>query len=168
MRMLEAPVVTDAQVRKLMKESVKGATIEVASMKAGMTRKTGSKYISRDLLPSERKSERNWRTRPDPFAEDWPRMEEMLIDAPELEAKALFEYLMRTTGRYQEGQLRTFQRRVRRWLGLYCLIPAPNTTGGPFHPRLHKRNPNLTTGHGPGIIVTWRSSPSATRAAGPA
>lgn len=119
MRMLEARVVTDAQVRKLMKERDRGATIEVASMKSGMTRKTGAKYLSKGLLPSQTKTARNWRTRPDPFAEDWPAMEAMLVEAPELEAKALFEYLMRTTGRYEEGQVRTFQRRVRRWLGLY-------------------------------------------------
>ena len=112
-------MVTDAQVRKLMREREKGATIEVASLKSGMTRKTGSKYISRGLLPSQTKTSRNWRTRPDPFAEDWPVMEAMLVEAPELEAKALFEYLMRTTGRYEEGQLRTFQRRVRQWMALY-------------------------------------------------
>jgi hypothetical protein len=36
--------------------------------------------------------------------------------APELEARALFEWLCREhPGRYQEGQLRTFQRRVHRW-----------------------------------------------------
>jgi transposase InsO family protein len=46
-------------------------------------------------------------------------MEAMLLDAPELEAKSLFEYLMELTGRYEPGQLRTFQRRVRRWQALH-------------------------------------------------
>jgi hypothetical protein len=40
----------------------------------------------------------------------------MLEGAPELEAKALFEWLCEQhPGNYQEGQLRTFQRRVSRW-----------------------------------------------------
>ena len=111
-------MVTDAQVRKLMSERTRGATIEVASLKAGMSRRTGSKYLAKGVLPSELTSPRTWRTRDDPFAEDWPWMASMLTDAPELEAKALFEYLRAETGRYEPGQLRTFQRRVRRWLAL--------------------------------------------------
>ena len=47
------------------------------------------------------------------------QLQAMLEDAPELEAKALFEYLMVQTGRYEPGQLRTFQRRVREWLALH-------------------------------------------------
>jgi hypothetical protein len=43
----------------------------------------------------------------------------MLNDAPELEAKFLFEWLCEQyPGRYQEGQVRTFQRRVREWRAL--------------------------------------------------
>ena len=57
-----------------------------------------------------------WRTRPDPFAEDWPGIAERLADAPELEARALFEDLLsRQPERYEPGQLRTFQRRVKQW-----------------------------------------------------
>jgi hypothetical protein len=38
----------------------------------------------------------------------------MLTDAPELEGKALFEHLMTIrNGRYEAGQVRTFQRRVK-------------------------------------------------------
>jgi hypothetical protein len=40
----------------------------------------------------------------------------MLENAPELEAKTLFEWLCEQyPGKYQEGQLRTFQRRVSNW-----------------------------------------------------
>ena len=40
----------------------------------------------------------------------------MLRDAPELEAKILFEYLLaRPDSGLEEGHLRTFQRRVRPW-----------------------------------------------------
>lgn len=36
---------------------------------------------------------RDWRTRPDPFEAHWAEAEAMLQEAPELEAKALFEWL---------------------------------------------------------------------------
>ena len=43
-------------------------------------------------------------------------VEKMLEEAPGLEAKALFEWLQeQKPGKYQEGQLRTFQRRVSNW-----------------------------------------------------
>lgn len=67
-------------------------------------------------LPSELKRPREWRTHADPFAEDWPGIASRLSEAPELEAKALFEDLLRRhPDRYEEGQLRTFQRRVKQW-----------------------------------------------------
>ncbi|MEZ4708356.1 MAG: hypothetical protein R3A44_14180 [Caldilineaceae bacterium] len=44
----------------------------------------------------------------------------MLKSSPELEAKALFEWLCeQKKGRYAAGHLRTFQRRVERWRGLH-------------------------------------------------
>ncbi len=65
------------------------------------------------------KAPHTWRTRPDPFEKHWAEVEAMLSEAPELEAKALFEWLCeRHGGVYREGQLRTFQRRVRRWRAL--------------------------------------------------
>jgi len=67
-------------------------------------------------LPSELGAPRDWRTRPDPFAEDWPAIEARLRDEPGFEAKTLFEELQeKYPGRYAEGQLRTLQRRVRWW-----------------------------------------------------
>ena len=83
-----------------------------ASMKAGMDRKTGRKYVKLGKLPSQVETPRPWRTREDPFAEDWPLISEMLGDAPGLEAKFLFGWLLEQhPGRYEPGQLRTFQRR---------------------------------------------------------
>jgi len=47
---------------------------------------------------------------------DWPEIALRLEAAPELEAKALFEDLLRRRpGHYSEGQLRSFQRRVKQW-----------------------------------------------------
>jgi len=104
---------TDAQVRLAMKERNKGRTQEQAAVKANIKdRKTVAKYERLDQLPSQLKPVRDYRTRPDPFARDWPQLEQMLQVAPELEATTLFEWLCEQhPGRYQENQLRTLQRR---------------------------------------------------------
>lgn len=108
--------VTDAQVRKLMEELTKHGNLGLATAKAGMDRKTARKYRQKKQLPSELKQPRDWRTRQDPFEEDWPALAERLALAPELEAKTLFEELLaKAPERYQPGQLRTLQRRVRQW-----------------------------------------------------
>jgi transposase InsO family protein len=111
---------TDAQVRIIMRERSLGRTQEQAAVKANLrSRKTVRKYEQRNRLPSELKAPRNYRTRPDPFEEDWDEVERMLKDAPELEAKTLFEWLCeRHPEKYQEGQLRTLQRRVSNWRAL--------------------------------------------------
>jgi lambda repressor-like predicted transcriptional regulator len=103
-----------------MRERKKGRTQEQASAKANLkSRKTTAKYEQLGLLPSQLKRPRTYRTRRDAFVEDWPQIERMLADAPELEAKALFEWLQeQRPGRYQDGQLRTFHRRVARWRAL--------------------------------------------------
>ena len=107
---------TDGQVRKLMEEMSKHGKVGRAALRAGMDRKTGRKYVASGKLPSETRKPRWWRTRPDPFAEDWPGIVEQLTIAPELEAQALFEDLLRRQPEsYQLGQLRTFQRRVKQW-----------------------------------------------------
>lgn len=107
---------TDAQVRKLMKEYEKNGKIGQSGLKADLSRNTASKYITSRKLPSELKKPRDWRTRKDPFEEHWPETAQRLSDAPELEAKALFEDLLsRYPDRYDQGQLRTFQRRVKQW-----------------------------------------------------
>jgi len=107
---------TDAQVRKLMEEMSRRGRVGMASMKAGMDRKTGRKYLKSGKLPSELRQPHTWRTRADPFELDWPDLVKRLEEAPELEAKSLFEHLMGCKpGQYQEGQLRTFQRKVREW-----------------------------------------------------
>ena len=113
---------TDAQVRIIMRERKKGRTQEQAAASANLrSRKTAAKYEHLGQLPSALKQPRTYRTRADPFVEDWPEVEEMLERAPELEAKALFEWLCEErTGKYQEGQLRTFQRRVARWRLHHC------------------------------------------------
>lgn len=107
---------TDSQVRKLMEEMKRHGEIGKASLRAGMDRKTGRKYAKEGKLPSELVEPRHWRTRPDPFEKDWPVIVAMLKDAPELEAKTIFEELLsREPERYDSGQLRTLQRHVQQW-----------------------------------------------------
>lgn len=112
--------VTDAQVRLIMKERINGKTQEQAAVKANISsRKTVQKYEQLGQVPSELKQPRKHRTRPDPFVADWAEVEKRLEEAPELEAKALFEWLCERDGtKYQEGQLRTFQRHISNWRAL--------------------------------------------------
>lgn len=109
-------VVTRTQLTKLVIERNQGKTISMCAMKAGMSRKTAGKYLSQENVLEKRRVPHTWKTRKDPLAEIWPRAQEMLGDAPELEAKALFEHLMPGgPGEVEETHLRTFQRRVRDW-----------------------------------------------------
>ncbi len=99
-----------------MSEMKRHGQVGVAALRSGMHRNTASRYLENGQLPSETKMPRNWRTRENPFAFDWPDLEAMLECAPELEAKTLFDDLvLRHPDRYQEGQLRTLQRHVRQW-----------------------------------------------------
>ncbi len=111
-------MVTDIQVRKLKKYLSQGKTLDVASSKAGMDEKTGRKYRDLGKLPSEIHAERirDWRTREDPFDEIWQEALLFLENNEGLEAKTLFEHIQRThPGCFSDGQLRTFQRRVKNW-----------------------------------------------------
>ncbi len=104
-----------------MRERQKGRSQEQAAASANLSsRKTAAKYEKLGKLPSEMKQPRRYRTRPDMFAQDWPTVEEMLEQAPGLEAKAVFEWLRaECPGRYRPAQLRTFQRRVSTWRALH-------------------------------------------------
>lgn len=120
-------------------EHQKCGTIEKAAMKAGMTAKTASKYIQSGELPSAQKTERDWKTREDSFEAVWAEVAAKLAQAPELQAKALFEWLFEQfPGQFQEGQLRTFQRKVKCW----------RATNGPakevFFPQVHEPGKRLS------------------------
>ena len=62
-------MVTDCQVRKLMKLLNEEQTLSLASAKSGMDEKTARKYRCLGKVPSEVSKEHSWRTREDPFAE---------------------------------------------------------------------------------------------------
>jgi hypothetical protein len=59
---------------------------------------------------------RDWRTRPDPFASVWPCVRTWLEAEPDRIGRELFMRLQgELPGVFPDGQLRTFQRRVREW-----------------------------------------------------
>lgn len=98
----------------------KNLPLVTAAAKAGMGEKAARKYLRSGLLPSQMKEPRDWRTRADPFIDVWPEAEALVKDEPSLEALTVFQELQRRyPGKFQDGQLRTFQRRVRSWRGLY-------------------------------------------------
>lgn len=102
-----------------MDESAKNKGLGVAAARAGLDPKTARKYQNAGKFPAEMKKARAYRTREDPFEADWPVITSKLADAPELEAKTIFEELLgQNPERYHQGQLRTLQRKVRDWHAL--------------------------------------------------
>ena len=109
-------MVTNQQVRILMRAIKTEKTLALASAKAGMDEKTARKYRRSGRLPSEMSEPHRWRTRRDPFGEVWTEIRGKLEDNAGFEAKTLFEDLQRRyPGRFSDGQLRTLQRRVKVW-----------------------------------------------------
>lgn len=112
-------MVTDCQVRKLMKLLNQEQTLSLAAAKSGMDEKTARKYRRLGKLPSEVRKARDWRTREDSFKEMWEEVRSKLELNPGLQAKTLFKDLQRRhPGKFQDGQLRTLQRRVKEWRAL--------------------------------------------------
>jgi hypothetical protein len=111
-----AGMISPQQHNKLMKEYEKRGRIGLSAAKAGVDRKTGAKYIGGAPGPLEPKPQRGWRTHEDAFGWVWPEMERRLDREPRLNAKTLWEELLREHGeKFRAGQRRSFERRVRRW-----------------------------------------------------
>jgi transposase len=98
-----------------MRELNEGETLERAALRSGMSETTARRY-RKGAAPKGRREPRAYRTRTDPFEGVWPEVEKMLEEAPGLEAKTIFGRLVeRPDSTYSEGQLRTLQRKIRRW-----------------------------------------------------
>lgn len=109
-------MVTDQQVRRLMMLKNTEDTKAIVAAKAGMDEKTARKYINLNKLPSEINKPHNWPTHEDIFRDDWPGILDLLKNNPGLESKSIFEYFQKEKpGKYQDGQLRTLQRRIKIW-----------------------------------------------------
>jgi len=110
-------MVTKRQLKRLFNEFKKKGNMSYSAMKADLDPKTAAKYIKNNCqTPEELQAKHTWRTRADPLVGIWNEAEQMLLDAPELESKALFEHLL--LGKediVNASHLRTFQRRVKHW-----------------------------------------------------
>jgi len=109
-------MITKQQYRRLMNEYQNTGNLSKSALKADVSCPTARKYLNAGQPPAQLQAKHSWRTRPDPLAEIWPQAEERLKEAPELEAKALFEHLQsQEPEKVAEKHLRTFQRRVKQW-----------------------------------------------------
>ena len=104
----------------MLRERAKGRTQEQAATRAGMSVRTVREYERRAKLPSQLRQPRTYRSRPNPFADDWPWITQLLEDDPALQGQTVFGLLCdRHPGRYQEGQMRTLQRHIAAWRAQY-------------------------------------------------
>jgi hypothetical protein len=110
----------DTEVKVYMQERRKGRSQRLAAARAGMNERTARKYERAGKLPSQLKRPHTWRTRPDPFAEDWPWVVQQLKRDPALQGTTLFALLCaQHPGRYRPTQLRTLQRHIATWRALH-------------------------------------------------
>ena len=87
-----------------------------AAAAAEMSENTARKYLRSGVLPSAAEAAHTWRTRDDPFTGDWEEIESLLVQEPRIQSKTVFLWLERQfPGKYQAGQLRTLQRRIKFW-----------------------------------------------------
>jgi hypothetical protein len=103
-----------------MQERRKGLNQRVAAGRAGMSERTARKYEQAGQLPSQLKEPHSWKTRSDPFEEDWPWVVSQLERDPALQGSTLFALLAeRHPQRYRPTQVRTLQRHIARWKALH-------------------------------------------------
>ena len=100
---------------------MEGKTQQTAAEVAGMSERSARKWQC-GPLPSETKTERRWRTRPDPFDGVWEQEILPLLRgeaAGRLRATTIIEWLEeKSPGRFSASQLRTLQRRLQDWRAL--------------------------------------------------
>jgi hypothetical protein len=115
-------MLTDAQVRLMRRKRMEDKTQEAAAAASGMSERSVRTW-QEGSLPSATRTARDWRTRPDPFAEVWGVELVPLLESDSkgvLQATTLLELLQeRHPGRFTPGQERTLQRRLRDWRALY-------------------------------------------------
>jgi hypothetical protein len=89
-----------------------------AAAKAGMALETAKTYLRTGGKMSEKK-QRDYLTRKDLFADVWSDLEGMLEVEPGLQSQTLMQWLIdQDEQKYGWEQLRTLQRRMRRWKAL--------------------------------------------------
>lgn len=115
-------MVTDETVKLYRKYRGRGLSREAAAARAGMSPKTARKYEV-GPMPSTRKKPRDYRTRPDPFAQDWQEFVVPLLQRDAdgtLQAKTVLDELkVQRPEHYGDGHLRTLQRRFVDWRAMH-------------------------------------------------
>lgn len=115
-------MITDEQVKLYRKKRMEGKNQEQAAASAGIGTRTGQRWETGGL-PSQRKGQRHWRTRTDPFAGVWDKDVVPLLQADKkrkLHAKTVLKELRtRYPGDYPRSLTRTLQRRMRDWRALH-------------------------------------------------
>jgi Mu transposase-like protein len=110
----------DTEIRLYLQERRKGMTQRVAAARAGIGERTARKYEQAAALPSQLKGPHEWKTRLDPFEEDWPWVVSELERDPALQGSTLFALLCeRRPGHYRPTQVRTLQRHIQQWRALH-------------------------------------------------
>ncbi|HLV97493.1 MAG TPA: IS21 family transposase [Ktedonobacterales bacterium] len=110
----------DTEVKLYMQVRRTGLSQRRAAAKAGMSERTARKYERAGKLPSQLKQPRTWRTRANPFEEDWPWVVDQLERDPALQGTTLFALVCaRHPGRYRPTQMRTLQRQIATWRTLH-------------------------------------------------
>jgi hypothetical protein len=94
----------DAEVLLMLRERAKGRTQEQAATRAGMSVRTVREYERHAKLPSQLRQPRSYRSRPNPFVDDWPWMVELLEDDPALQGQTLFRATVRPPARSLSGR----------------------------------------------------------------
>ena len=107
--------ITDQQVRKYT-EARRQATQQIAAARMGISVRSARRIEQADGLPSQG-GPRTWRTRADPLAGVWEEeLLPLLAREPGLQGRTLLEELQRRHGDvFDDGVLRTLQRRIRMW-----------------------------------------------------
>jgi hypothetical protein len=99
-----------------------GKTLEAAAAAAGVSERSARTW-QEGPLPTAAQAARDWRTRPDPFAEIWDTEVVPLLEADDkrvLRGTTILELLQeRHPGQFVAGQRRTLQRRLRDWRALH-------------------------------------------------
>jgi len=110
---------TDRQVRLYMTQRPHHTQAAAAAI-AGISDRSARQIDKDPRLPSQRKTKRSWRTRPDPLAAVWPRVEELLHGDAGLLAVTILEILQDEYGgdTVPDSVRRTLERRVADWRAL--------------------------------------------------
>jgi hypothetical protein len=117
---MEVAMVTDGRVKELRRLLGMGRTLADSARMAEMSEKTARTYRDDEGLPSQQKTGRSYRTRPDPFEGVRDEVQERLETEPKLKAKTLFEWVQKThADEFPDSTRRTFERRVNKWRSLH-------------------------------------------------